>query len=88
MLVQAAISIFWSLLSLVVMTFATRRSLRPAWLAGGVLLGIVVVKLFLIDLANSGTVERIISFVFVGLLLLVIGWFSPVPPRTVEREKP
>ena len=88
MLVQAAISIFWSSLSLVIMTFATRRSLRPAWIAGGVLLGIVVVKLFLIDLANSGTVERIISFVVVGLLLLVIGWFSPVPPRTVEREKP
>jgi uncharacterized membrane protein len=41
----------------------------------------VVVKLFLVDLASHGTVERIVSFVVVGLLMLVIGWFAPVPPR-------
>jgi len=26
-------------------------------------------------------VARIVSFVAVGLLLLVIGWFAPVPPK-------
>ncbi|HEY6873796.1 MAG TPA: DUF2339 domain-containing protein [Geobacteraceae bacterium] len=83
-LVQTAVSIFWSLAALVVMTAAVRRSRRNAWLAGATLLGAVVVKLFLVDLANSGTVERIVSFVVVGILLLVIGWFAPVPPRTGE----
>ena len=71
-------------LALVVMTMATRRSLRGLWLTGAGLLAVVVGKLFLVDLANSGTVERIVSFVVVGILLLVIGWFSPVPPRTDE----
>ncbi|WP_414718524.1 DUF2339 domain-containing protein, partial [Trichlorobacter sp.] len=33
------------------------------------------------DLAGHGTVARIVSFVAVGLLLLVIGWFAPVPPK-------
>lgn len=42
----------------------------------------MVAKLFLVDLASHCTVERIISFVAVGLLMLVIGWFAPVPPRT------
>lgn len=84
MLVQAALSIFWSLLALVVMTMATRRTLRGLWLTGAGLLAVVVGKLFLVDLANSGTVERIVSFVVVGILLLVIGWFTPVPPRTGE----
>jgi uncharacterized membrane protein len=30
-------------------------------------------------------VARIVSFVGVGLLILLIGWFSPVPPRTAEK---
>jgi uncharacterized membrane protein len=80
-LLQASFSIFWSLLALCVMVIATRRGLRPVWLAGAGLLAVVVVKLFLVDLSNSGTVERIVSFVGVGILLLVIGYFSPVPPR-------
>lgn len=84
--VQTTISIFWSLLALVVMTAATRRGFRQVWLAGAALLGTVVVKLFLIDLAGHGSVARIISFVSVGLLVLVIGWFAPVPPRSMKGE--
>jgi uncharacterized membrane protein len=79
-LVQTSIAIFWSLTALVIMTIATRRSLRPFWIAGATLLGGVVAKLFLVDLASQGTVARIVSFVAVGILLLVIGWFAPVPP--------
>jgi uncharacterized membrane protein len=44
-------------------------------------MGVVVVKLFLVDLSNVGTVERIVSFIGVGVLMLVIGYLSPVPPR-------
>jgi len=40
-----------------------------------------VVKLFLVDLSNVGTVERIVSFIGVGVLMLVIGYLLPVPPR-------
>jgi uncharacterized membrane protein len=80
-LVQTSYTLFWSLLALGIMVAAVRRSLRTVWMAGAGLLGLVVVKLFLVDLASHGTVERIVSFVAVGLLLLVIGWFAPVPPR-------
>lgn len=81
-LVQAAFSLFWSLLALGLMVVATRRAWRELWLLGAVLMGVVVGKLFLVDLSNAGTVERIVSFIGVGTLLLVIGYFSPVPPRT------
>jgi uncharacterized membrane protein len=42
--------------------------------------------LFFIDLSNVGGVERIVSFMGVGLLMLVIGYVSPVPPRAVQEE--
>jgi uncharacterized membrane protein len=85
-LLQATLSIFWSLLALCTMVIATRRGLRPAWLTGAGLLAAVVVKLFLVDLSNTGTVERIVSFVGVGILLLIIGYASPVPPRNISHS--
>jgi len=82
MLVQAALSIFWSVLALCAMFVATRLRLRSLWITGAALMGVVVIKLFLVDLSNIGGVERIVSFIGVGLLMLLIGYLSPVPPRT------
>ena len=38
-------------------------------------------KLFSVDLADIGTIARIVSFVVVGGLILVIGYVSPLPPK-------
>jgi uncharacterized membrane protein len=85
-LVQASLSIFWTLLALALMFVATRKALRTPWMVGGALLGVVVVKLFLVDLSRSGTVARIVSFLVVGALLLLIGYFAPVPPKKALEE--
>ena len=84
--VQSALSIVWTLTALVVMVVATRGLRRGLWLAGAALLAVVVGKLFLLDLANSGTVERIVSFLGVGVLLMIIGYLAPVPPGDTERQ--
>jgi uncharacterized membrane protein len=63
------------------MFLATRRGLRLLWLAGAALLGVVVLKLFLFDLSQLSGIRRIVSFIGVGVLLLAIGYFSPVPPK-------
>jgi uncharacterized membrane protein len=47
----------------------------------------VVAKLFLVDLSSIGTVQRIVSFIGVGVLMLVVGYFSPVPPRAPEEAR-
>ncbi len=80
-LAQTAVSIFWTVLALAAMLFATRRFNRWLWLTGAALMAVVVVKLFIIDLAKVGGVERIVSFLAVGVLMLVIGYVAPVPPR-------
>jgi uncharacterized membrane protein len=79
-LVQVSLSIFWAALALGIMLLATRRAYRLGWLVGAALLAVVVAKLFLVDLSRVGSIERIVSFVVVGGLMLVIGWFSPLPP--------
>ena len=66
------------------MVLAHRRVQRTLWLVGAGLLGLVVVKLLLVDLSNVGGVERIITFIVVGVLMLVVGYFAPLPPRQDE----
>jgi uncharacterized membrane protein len=85
-LLQTALSLSWSLTALGSMVYATRRGRRTVWLTGGALLAAVVVKLFAVDLAGVGTVGRIVSFLGVGLFMLLIGYLSPVPPHAAEGE--
>jgi uncharacterized membrane protein len=87
MLVQVSFSLLWSVIALATMLLAHREHWRAAWVAGAALLGLVVVKLFLVDLGQAGGVERIVSFIGVGLLLLLIGYLAPVPPRISEEAK-
>jgi uncharacterized membrane protein len=85
-LVQTSLSIFWTLLALAAMLVATRRAGRAVWITGACLLAVTIVKLFVIDLSRVATVERIVSFVGVGLLTLVIGYFSPLPPAATSHR--
>ncbi|MCE4556027.1 DUF2339 domain-containing protein [Roseateles cellulosilyticus] len=86
--VQTGLALLWSALALVLMLLGTRRGQRVPWLAGAVLLGAVVLKLMLIDLQGSGTVLRIVSFIGVGVLMLVIGYVAPLPgAATTERHE-
>ncbi len=79
-LVQAGYSILWTLLALGLMLLAHRRQVRMLWSTGAALLGLTLAKLFLIDLSNRGGSERIVAFIAVGVLMLVVGYFAPIPP--------
>lgn len=82
--VQAALSIFWGFIALAAMVVGARQRSRTTWFAGAVLLGVVLLKMFLVDLSRTGTIARIVSFIGVGVLMLIIGRFSPVPPADEE----
>jgi uncharacterized membrane protein len=77
---QMAFSIAWTLAGIACMLWAHRNASRATWGVGAALLAVVVGKLFVFDLASARGLERIISFVVVGLLLLAVGYFAPVPP--------
>ncbi len=78
---QTALTIFWTVLSVTTMAIAARRGGRTPWVVAASLLGVVVVKLFVVDLSSISTVARITTFIVVGLLLLLVGYLAPVPPQ-------
>ena len=79
--VQTGLAILWTLLALALMVVAHHRAARGLWLTGAGLLGLTVVKLLLVDLNNVGGAARIVAFIVVGVLMLVVGYLAPLPPR-------
>ncbi|MEX3775039.1 DUF2339 domain-containing protein [Pseudomonas sp. MYb118] len=92
MQVQAGLSIVWTLMALGLMIGGHLRGRREVWLIGAALIGVVVAKLFFVELSNRGGLARIVSFIGVGVLLLVVGYFAPLPPKRADAvpdsEKP
>ena len=83
---QTALSILWSVVAMGMMILSSKKMWRIVWLLGAILLGIVVIKLFTVDLDSQGTMARVISFVGVGLLCIFIGYYSRIPKKRALRE--
>ena len=79
--VQTGITLLWTATALVLMWLSAKRVMRAPWMVGAVLLAAVVLKLLLVDLSGSGTVTRIVSFIGVGVLMLIIGYVAPLPGK-------
>ena len=83
---QAALSIVWAVIALATMVIAVRLGRRPVWMAGASFMGLVVAKLFFVDLSSLGAVTRVVAFLGVGALLVVVGYFAPVVPAATAEE--
>ncbi len=81
MVAQTSLTVVWSVVGMAAWIAGSKRVSRPLWLAGALLMGIVLAKLALVDRAHMGNIAGIVSFIAVGLLLTVVGYFAPSPPR-------
>jgi uncharacterized membrane protein len=84
---QAALTLTWTVTALALMYAATKRKLRALWMLGAALLAAVVVKLFVVDLGALSGLPRVVAFLGVGVLLLVIGFLSPLPPAAPDGSR-
>jgi uncharacterized membrane protein len=80
--VQTGYAILWSVMALIMMVMGHRKARRGLWMLGAALLGLTVLKLIAIDMSNTGGVARVVAFIGVGVLILIVGFFAPLPPST------
>ena len=89
---QTSLSILWAVIGLSGMVAGVRLAGRTVWAAGASWMAVVVVKLFLVDLSSLTALGRVVSFIVVGVLLLIVGYLAPVPPAAAgesgETEEP
>ena len=81
-LVQTSLTVVWSLLGVLGWIVGSRRGQRALWLAGAVLMAVVLAKLLLVDRQHLGNLLGIVSFIAYGLLCTVVGYLAPAPPRS------
>lgn len=80
-LTQGVLSVLWALAGVVAWVRGSRRGHWPLWVAGATLMGLVLLKLVLVDRLYLGNLYGIGAVLTVGLLLVVVGYLAPSPPR-------
>jgi uncharacterized membrane protein len=86
-LTQTVWSLVWATIGSLLMVSGARLSQsRTRWFTGAAVMALIVLKLFLLDLSQVDTLFRIISFIGVGILLLVLGYFAPLPSEKQPSE--
>lgn len=83
--VQTGLTILWTLIALVATIIASRQLKRTPWFMGIGLLGVVVLKLVLVDLSQTEAIWRVLSFLVAGSLILLIGYLAPLPPDEAKK---
>jgi uncharacterized membrane protein len=78
--------IVWGVFGIFHMLIGHKKAMRGLWLAGVIVTIADIIKLLVVDLANTGTITRIISFFIAGLFLLFIGWAAPLPPAILKKN--
>lgn len=78
---QATLTVLWSLAGVTAWVLGSKRRNWGLWCTGAVLMGLVLVKLMLIDRRYMGDLAGIVSFLAVGGLLVLVGRIAPTPPR-------
>ncbi|MDQ2934621.1 MAG: DUF2339 domain-containing protein [Chloroflexota bacterium] len=80
---QVALSVVWAIIGVAAMVFGLARQLTPARIFGLALLGLVTLKVFIVDLAALDVAYRVLSFGALGVLLLGAAYlysrFQPAP---------
>jgi uncharacterized membrane protein len=83
---QTVLTVLWSIIGVVLWVMGSRERRWNVWLAGAILMGVVLAKLVLVDRQYFGNLAGIVSFMAVGALLVLVGRIAPTPPR--HRDAP
>lgn len=84
---QTTLTVLWSILGVGAWLLGSRRQRWSLWLAGAITMGLVLLKLVLVDRQYVGNIAGIVSFMAVGLLLVLVGRIAPTPPRHEPRQE-
>jgi len=85
-LAELSLTVVWSVIGVMAWVLGSKRGQRMLWFAGAGTMGIVLLKLLLVDRVHLGNLFGIASFIAYGLLCTVIGYLAPAPPRQSSPE--
>ena len=80
-IVQMTASLLWMLSAVILIAIGHRYSLRKIWYSGQLIQITVIIKLIFVDIQETDGLLRAFAFIGVALLMLLIGYLAPIPPK-------
>ncbi|WP_413284319.1 DUF2339 domain-containing protein [Vibrio sp. MA40-2] len=80
-LFQAGLAILWSLSATMATAIGSRFNMLILWCSGALVFALTIIKLFVLDLANRDTVVMVVAVIFVGVVMVLVGYFAPMPKK-------
>ena len=77
---QPILSLSWAELGVGLLLRSVQTRLRNQWVSGAGLCIATTAKLVLFDMAGTNSLLRVGSFIGVGVLFVLAGYFAPMPP--------
>jgi uncharacterized membrane protein len=86
---QLALSLLWAFYAAVLIVIGIRRSYAPIRYAAMILIGITILKVFLVDLSGLEGIYRVLGLVLVGAVLLAVSFlYQRGRMRSAASESP
>ncbi|MBS4032001.1 MAG: DUF2339 domain-containing protein [Clostridiales bacterium] len=71
---QLTVSVIWTAYSIALITVGIIKKFRAVRLMAIALLGLTIAKVFLIDLSSLQAIYKVISFIFLGVILILVSF--------------
>jgi uncharacterized membrane protein len=84
---QMSVTIVWGLYASSMLSLGFWRRIMPLRLAALALFGLTAVKLLLVDMANVGTIYRIISFFIMGVLMVAASYLYHKAEKQLKKSQ-
>jgi hypothetical protein len=73
-IIKTGFPILWGILAFIFLIIGIRKRIKNRRIIALALLGITILKLFLVDISNASETGKIIAFILLGILILIISF--------------
>lgn len=88
-IVKTGFPILWGILAFVFLITGIKKQTKTLRIIALSLLGLTIVKLFLYDISNISETGKIISFILLGILILIISFvYQKIKVLVIDENKP
>lgn len=88
-IIKTGYPILWGILAFVFLIIGIKKQNKTIRIIALALLGLTIVKLFLYDISNISETGKIISFILLGILILVISFvYQKIKVLVIDENKP
>lgn len=87
-IIKTGLPVLWGILSFVLLLWGIKKQIKQLRIIALTLLGLTIVKLFLYDISNVSETGKIISFILLGVLILIISFvYHKIKVLVIDENK-